>query len=583
MSGGRMDGVRELKARLSIVEVVRRYVNLRNAAGGRWVAPCPFHQETKPSFSVNEEEGFYYCFGCQAHGDVIDFYCKINGLDFREGIEQLAAEAGITLQKAPLSGPQAQRARQEKDFRRLCMDMYARAQKHYRDNLNSPQGKSCRDYLQNRGMDSELARSFGLGYSQPGWDGLLRYLQQSGVSQEQALQAGLLSRNDRGNIYDRFRGRLMFPIHNLSGQVIAFGGRVITSDQEPKYINSSDTPLYKKGEHLYGLYQARREITHSRYALLTEGYIDVLTLHKFGYTNACGVLGTALTKEQIKRLSGFCSRVDLLFDGDRAGRKAALRSAQMLMTRGLSCRVALMPEGEDVDSLLQQSGKGAFDALMEQAPEGLEYCMRTVRDTLSPKEILEWARTFTAELDDPALLSFYLPKLAGGLGLAESEMRESLAPKLAPRPEGRYPGRRSERRKVQPGGGSGVRDKHERQILSFAVRCPQHFEQLDMAGAARLLVSNWAKSLWEAMRQAKGGDVLPLLEDDAKRFFIQQRMECVTDDADTQAELEEICSFLGLEQMREKQAVIRRSLPDAGGDDLELLRALQETLGRKNG
>ena len=183
----------------------------------------------------------------------------------------------------------------------------------------------------------------GLGWARRDWHSLDLALQRAGYDMRLAAEAGLVGRSDRGSVYDRFRGRLIFPIKNLSNQVIAFGGRIIADEDEAKYINSSDTPIYKKGEHLYGLAQARKGITVKGRALLTEGYMDVLTLHQFGYDNAVGVLGTALTPDQIKRLSGFTSQLTLLFDGDRAGRKAALRSCEMLLTRGLACTVVLMP------------------------------------------------------------------------------------------------------------------------------------------------------------------------------------------------------------------------------------------------
>lgn len=575
MSGIQTASLQELKARVSIVDLVRRFVNLRNA-GGRWVGPCPFHQETKPSFSVNEQEGFYYCFGCQAHGDVIDFYCNINGLEFREGVEELAREYGLELRLG--SGQGKGPSREQREFSKLCLEMYARTQEHFRRNLNAPQGDACRRYLQGRGMDSELAKSFGLGFSLPGWDDLLKFLRSKDYAPEQAAEAGLLSRNDRGRIYDRFRGRLMFPIHNLSGQVIAFGGRVITSEDEPKYINSSDTAIYKKGEHLYGLFQARRAVTQSRTALLTEGYVDVLTLHQFGYKNACGVLGTSLTRQQIKRLSGFCSRVDLLFDGDRAGRQAALRSAQMFLTSGLACRVVLLPEGEDVDSLLHKSGTEAFESLLAQAQDGLDYSLRTVRESSSPKEVLEWAKNFYGELDDPALLSVYLPKMAQGLGLAEAELRNTLVPQAAAPSRGRYPGRRSERLSHVPQPQGSVREKQLRQVLSFAIRCPQHLEELETAGAPRLLTSSWARNIWTALWWAQEGDVLSRLGEEEKSFYIQCRMQCEALRESEQTELEEICRFLGQERKKEEQAVIHRNFPQAGQDELEYLRALQETL-----
>ena len=251
-------------------------------------------------------------------------------------------------------------------------------------------------------------------------------LRRAGFDMRMAAEAGLVGQASSGRPYDRFRGRLIFPIKSLSNQIIAFGGRIIADEEEAKYINSADTPLYKKGEHLYGLAQARRGIVTKGRAMLTEGYMDVLTLHQFGYDNAVGVLGTALTPEQIKRLSGFASQMTLLFDGDRAGRKAALRSCEMLLTRGLSCSVVIMPEGEDIDSLLRGAGPEAFEALQAQAPDGLRFCVDVLK-ALAPRETVEWARNFLRQLDIPELISPYISRLAAHLQLSEADLREGIA------------------------------------------------------------------------------------------------------------------------------------------------------------
>ena len=288
------DAIRAIKERLNITDIVRRYVDLKRN-GPRWVAPCPFHQETKPSFSVNEEQGLFYCFGCQASGDIFDFYGRINGLDFRETLEQLAAEAGITLDRGPVDKKRQEEDRQRRSSRQTMLRMYELAAAHFAAALKSPEAEECRAYIQRRGLSPEIVERFGLGWARRDWHSLDLALQRAGYDMRLAAEAGLVGRSDRGSVYDRFRGRLIFPIKNLSNQVIAFGGRIIADEDEAKYINSSDTPIYKKGEHLYGLAQARKGITVKGRALLTEGYMDVLTLHQFGYDNAVGVLGTALT------------------------------------------------------------------------------------------------------------------------------------------------------------------------------------------------------------------------------------------------------------------------------------------------
>ena len=428
------DAIRAIKERLNITDIVRRYVDLKRN-GPRWVAPCPFHQETKPSFSVNEEQGLFYCFGCQASGDIFDFYGRINGLDFRETLEQLAAEAGITLDRGPVDKKRQEEDRQRRSSRQTMLRMYELAAAHFAAALKSPEAEECRAYIQRRGLSPEIVERFGLGWARRDWHSLDLALQRAGYDMRLAAEAGLVGRSDRGSVYDRFRGRLIFPIKNLSNQVIAFGGRIIADEDEAKYINSSDTPIYKKGEHLYGLAQARKGITVKGRALLTEGYMDVLTLHQFGYDNAVGVLGTALTPDQIKRLSGFTSQLTLLFDGDRAGRKAALRSCEMLLTRGLACTVVLMPEGEDIDSLLRTQGVEAFEALQAQAPDGLRFCLDVLR-ALAPRETVEWAKNFLRHVEVPELVSPYVSRLATHLQLSEAELRQGLADSRRPGPDG---------------------------------------------------------------------------------------------------------------------------------------------------
>jgi len=228
---------------------------------------------------------------------------------------------------------------------------------------------------------------------------------------------------------DRFRGRVIFPIRDTQGRTIAFGGRIIAASPDsdaPKYLNSSDSPIYTKGEHLYGLCQARGALARERRALLTEGYVDVLALHQHGFPTAVGVLGTALTDMQVRRLGQLVSQVDLVFDGDSAGRKAALKSAPMVLAQGLKCRVALLPEGLDADDLLRQEGRLAFQAVLDAAPEGLEFCLAGLREQ-APKDVLEFVRNFMRSLKDAALAAYYLPRLAAGLGMDEAKMVHMIA------------------------------------------------------------------------------------------------------------------------------------------------------------
>ena len=565
-----------IKQRLDIVEMVRRYVDLRQVSG-RWTGPCPFHQETKPSFSVNPELGYYYCFGCRASGDVIDFYCNIHGLEFREGLQQLADEVGLELSSAK---PDPRRD-QKKRKRLQSLKLHALAADFYVSNLHAPAGKIAADYVGGRGLSEETVRNFVLGYSPDDWHGLEKFARGKGFSPEEGAEAGLLVKNAKGNIYDRFRGRLMFPIHNLSGQVIAFGARTLTGD-DPKYLNSSESPLYVKGDNLYGLFQARRTIAHLKEALLTEGYTDVLSLHQYGFTNACGVLGTALTENQVRRLAGFCSRVVLVFDGDGAGRKAALRSAEMILARGMDCRVVVLPDGEDVDSLLQTRGAEAFRELMEAAPEGLDYCLRTVSGQ-STREVVDWAGAFLKQLDSPEWRSPIITRIAQRLGFKEDDFRSRLAN-----------GEHRSQTTVTPAsvgplapreGGKGR--KLDRQLLRFAVCNPQHVNELAQKGMGDMLTSEFALCLWEKMEANPGRDILHILAEHEKRYWVECLETNTKNQDDAQREWREICDYLERGRLSDEKRSVLEALRKAQteGDQAEVQRLLgmqQEILRRLN-
>ncbi|MDR0828099.1 MAG: DNA primase [Desulfovibrio sp.] len=569
---------RVIKERLNILELVRRYVDLRRV-GNRWVAPCPFHQETKPSFSVNEEEGFFYCFGCQAAGDIFDFHSRINGVDFRESLEQLAAEAGVSLDE---DRPAAHAGGNE--ARRLAGEMYEVAAKHFRRNLFSRSGNEARAYLGKRLVSEAISEKFFLGWSLPEWKDLGNALRGAGFSPKQGAEAGLLKDNERGSVYDVFRGRIIFPVKNMSGKVIAFGGRIIDDSDAAKYINSADSPLYKKGDNLYGLFQARRGISAKKSAILTEGYMDVLTLHQFGYENACAALGTALTVEQLRRLSGLSSDLEFIFDGDAPGRKAALNACRMALGRGLNCKVIILPDGEDIDSLLHGQGRDAFEKLRGYAPEGLDFCIRSLSRS-APREALAWVKNFLGAVEHPELVAGYASRLCRGLDLDERELRKNL------------PAAQKEGFTASAGKGASLlksgprvlgKEILDRRIMSFVARFPKHLPALREAGVMLLLSGDWALSIWEKTADCAPDfdpdEVLRSLDDKEKDFWLRQRhMEAppseteFTELADIRKKAAAFC--------REKQdKACRQALhreADKNAYDPVLLEALNEALLQK--
>ncbi|WP_418764717.1 DNA primase [Mailhella sp.] len=566
------DVIQAIKSRISLADMARRYVELRSV-GSRLVAPCPFHQETKPSFSINEEQGTFYCFGCQASGDIFDFYGRLNGLDFKETLAALAEEAGIQLD-AYRTDPHA---RQQRSQKRDMLKMHELAASHFHSNLSSSGAAACRDYIAERGISPELVEKFGLGWSMDAWQDLGDTLRRAGFSLNAAVDCGLQSKSQGGRTFDRFRNRLMFPIRNLSGQTIAFGGRILPAlakDDDAKYINSSDSPIYKKGEHLFGLFQARPSIAVKKSAILTEGYMDVITLHQYGYTQAVGVLGTALTPEQIKRLSGFSSHLELMFDGDGAGRKAAFRSCEMLLARGLSCKVVLFPDDNDIDSMLHSYGADAVEELRAHAQDGIAFCVSVLRN-MAPREAVEWARRFLSQVDMPELFHRFAAELSTGLGLSESDLRGGVLERRAssaPRPT---PARSAAPHAIS-------RDK---EIMTFAVRYPHRLPDLQAAGADLALSAPWALKLWDKIAAYCSDLAFDELDPKEKIFWIRCRGEDAPPLDNEEGELNAIRQMLiNLQKTSHMASVVAALRQGTASQETqrEYMRALLEARGRRS-
>ncbi len=375
----------EIRAAVDVVDLVGRFVRLKKA-GANWKGLCPFHGEKTPSFMVNPKKGIFHCFGCGVGGDVFGFLMRQDKVSFPEAVRALAKQAGVALpeDRAGAGGD----ARREELLR--VMDLAAR---FYADQLWKPAGTRARAYLDQRGIDPEVARRFGLGYAPEGWETLLTALRAEHVGEEALVAAGLaVPREQRAGAYDRFRGRLLFAIRDLQGRVVAFGGRAF-GDEPPKYLNSPETPLYTKGNLLYAADVARPAIQAKNRALLVEGYVDCLMAHQHGFTETVAALGTAFTPAQLGLLRRYCEDAVLFFDADAAGRKAAERAEELLEPTGsglawavnrtgafeggggLRLRVALLPPGEDPDTFLRAQGAPAFEERIAGARSLLAYAL----------------------------------------------------------------------------------------------------------------------------------------------------------------------------------------------------------------
>ncbi len=351
----------ELVARADIVEVVGARVALKRA-GSNYKGLCPFHGEKTPSFTVSPSKGFYHCFGCSAHGTAIGFLMAYDNLEFPEAVEALAEMMGLEVPRETTSAPE------RKDEYEELYALLREADQIYRAALRSSERAIA--YLKKRGIDGQTAGRFGIGYAPDAWDTVLKQLGTSDARVAKLMQAGLVVANDSGRRYDRFRDRIMFPIRNSPrGQVIGFGGRVLDSG-EPKYLNSPETPIFRKGQELYGLYEARQKPGKPKEIIVVEGYLDVASLVQHGIENAVATLGTATTSENLRRLTRLTDRIVFCFDGDRAGRTAAWRALETALPYGggtLELKFLLLPEGEDPDSFVRSKGAEAFRALADEA------------------------------------------------------------------------------------------------------------------------------------------------------------------------------------------------------------------------
>ncbi|WP_426414715.1 DNA primase [Aestuariirhabdus sp. LZHN29] len=345
----------DLLARTDIVDVVGSRLKLRKS-GKNHSALCPFHQEKSPSFSVNADKQFFYCFGCGAAGNAIGFIMEFDRLDFPQAVEDLANKLGI---EVPHETNNQQNQEQKQRFASI-FELLENASEHFQRQLREhEQRQRAVDYLKQRKLSGAIARQFGIGYAPPGWDNLLKALQSAEQGEAELLEVGLLVENeDKGTRYDRFRDRIIFPIRDTRGRTIAFGGRVL-GDDKPKYLNSPETPVFHKGQELYGLYEARQANRQLQQLMVVEGYMDVVALAQHGINNAVATLGTATTPDHIQRLFKVVPEIIFCFDGDAAGRKAAwraLESALALMSDGRQCRFLFLPEGDDPDTLVQREG-----------------------------------------------------------------------------------------------------------------------------------------------------------------------------------------------------------------------------------
>ncbi len=422
------DVIRRVRDSVDIYDVVSGYVSLKKA-GKNWLGLCPFHSEKTPSFNVNPAKQIFHCFGCGVGGDAFKFLELQEGLNFPEAVKQLASRAGITL---PESRPRPDEKKSD-DERKALLKITADAADYFRRELEGPAGSAARAYLAKRGLTETVIRDFSLGYARPEWDGLLKHLRQKGHPPALLEKAGLIVKRSEGEgHYDRFRGRIIFPIRDISGNVIAFGGRVM-DDSLPKYLNSPETPLYSKSNVLYCLDLAKEPARKQGYFLIVEGYLDAIACHQYGAKNAVATLGTALTDGHLRLMRRFAQKLMLIFDPDPAGVKATLRGFELFAGSGMKVNVVSLPDGDDPDTFLKKKGYDAFAACLKGSVKFMDFVLgQVVKDgaAASIDEKVEREAEmlrFIARLPSGIERDHYLKRTAEALDVDEATLRQDMA------------------------------------------------------------------------------------------------------------------------------------------------------------
>lgn len=492
---------------VDFVELVSARTELRKAGPRSYEGLCPFHEERTPSFSIEPVQKVYYCFGCQASGDLFTFVQETEGLDFKAALELLADRYGIELEREQEDPGEAQRRKR----RERLHELLARTAAYYERYLwESEEARPAREYLHERGLDEQAMRAFHVGYAPSAWDRVLLASRRGGFSEQELYAAGLAQRSQQnGQLYDRFRARIMFPLADVRGRVLGFGARAMRPDQKPKYLNSTDNEVYHKGRHLYGADVARAHATKAGEVILCEGYTDVIAMHQAGFANAVGLMGTALTEDQVGELARLAQTVLLALDADSAGQEAMLKAYKLAAKRKLELRVVALPQGADPAEVIQRGGKEAMREAIsrsvpfvrfrveralangdDSSPEGRDRMLAELRPVfamLPPSSMrMELTRLVSGRLDlSESLAEKVLAEQLPAQG-ALSDRSASQAPRTPSPPSGHTSSAGASSQSGGPSGSNGqrkqvlsAREQMERAFLAQCIAAPE-------AGAAAL-------------------------------------------------------------------------------------------------
>ena len=426
--------IENIRNRAEIVEVVSSYLNLKKAGNGRFKALCPFHNEKTPSFIVSSDRQTFHCFGCQKGGNVFTFVMEREGVDFPDAVHMLADRYGIIIpEKTKSSVGNVSGSVETSITKDKLYKINEEAAQFFVRNLRNAQAGDVVRYLETRSLTDDVLTTFRIGGALDSWDALLNFFRRKGYSEKEVIAAGLAVKNDSGRVYDRFRNRLMFPIWNEQGKVVAFSGRTVEADpQGAKYVNTPETALFKKSRILYALPLARKSIVEKGYAILSEGQLDTIAFHRAGFLNAVAPQGTAFTDEQARILKRYTEKIVIAFDSDNAGRKATLRAIEILLPIGFDISIVQMPDGADPDTIFASSGKIKIQELVDSAVDFFDYLIsmvEAIHDISTPwgkSKVVGTVLEYISRIKVPVLRSSYSIELAHRLNLPENAVFQEL-------------------------------------------------------------------------------------------------------------------------------------------------------------
>ena len=460
--------IADIKARLSIVDVIQDFVSLKKS-GKNHIGLCPFHDDNNPSMHVNDEKGFFHCFSCGAGGDVFGFLMRYSNIGFPEALKELARKAGVRL---PAPRPRTKSEKKKEATSARFFEINSLVSSFYSRNLHSSRKNSARarEYLESRGISPEIIEEFKLGFAPDSWDAAMKFASKNNIGVKELEELGLVVARESGSgHYDRFRNRIIFPISELTGRICGFGGRTLSEDEskQPKYMNSPESPVFDKGSVLYGLYHSKSEIGRKRKAVLVEGYMDFIKLYANGIRNVVATLGTAFTNEHARFLRRFCEEVVIVYDGDTAGIRSAVRAGEILLEQGISSSICRIPDGLDPDDYLEEHGSESLAELVADAVDVSDFIIddtfaRYREKKVSSGESIKLLVDLVSKIKDPVRSAEAVSKATGLFGVRESEFLSLVKTS--------NPGRN--RGSLAPAALIPEKNIHEREIVRILLKFP---------------------------------------------------------------------------------------------------------------